>query len=78
VVRWRDRGAHGITLSATVQYLVSARKGWQTIAAGISGQSFSAPIALFSHATKRVRVIVGDGFSNVDSTASPSLRLPRR
>ncbi len=73
-IRWRPRGARGAPLTATVQYLSSPRQGWQTLIAGLTTHSYSVPASLLRHARRlRLRVIVGDGFSDVTATASVRL-----
>ncbi len=77
-ISWKGRGAHGVTLTATVQYLASARQGWQTLAGGLSGNSFSVPLALFHHGTRvRLRVTINDGFSDATATSRLVRLSPR-
>ena len=76
-VRWRARGARGVTLTVAIQYLKSARQGWQTLAAGLAGQSYAVPVSRFAHARRvRIRVVVNDGFSTAIAT-SGLVKLPR-
>lgn len=77
-VRWRDKGARGVTLTATLEYEVSPAQGWQTLAAGLTGQSYTVPLVMLNHATRiHVRVLVGDGFSDAVATSS-LIKLQRR
>jgi Carboxypeptidase regulatory-like domain len=74
-IRWTDSGARDAPLTASVQYLSSTQHGWQTLAAGLTGRSFRAPVSLFSPADRvRIRVVVGDGFSDAIATTK-TLRL---
>ena len=76
-IRWRARGARGVTLTGTVQYLASAKVGYQTLAAGITTGRYSVPVSMFAHARKvHIRVVVGDGFSTAIAT-SGAVKLPR-
>jgi uncharacterized membrane protein len=77
-IRWRARGARGVTLTAAIQYLASARLGYQTLAAGITAPSYSVPISMFAHATRiHIRIVINDGFSTAIAT-SALVNLPRR
>ncbi|HEX4466777.1 MAG TPA: hypothetical protein VH025_06295 [Solirubrobacteraceae bacterium] len=71
-IRWSEHGAHKIPLTATVQYLLAAKEGWQTLSAGLTGRQLVIPAATFAHARRlRIRVIVTDGFSEATSTSRP-------
>ena len=77
-IRWTEQGARNATLTATVQYLAAGQQGWQTLAAGLTGHSFAAPLSFFSGATRaRIRVVVGDGFSDAIATTK-LLRLSHK
>jgi hypothetical protein len=77
-VRWRDKGARGVALTVALEYEVSRAQGWRTLAAGLTGQSYTVPLVMFNHATHvHVRVVVGDGFSDAVATSS-LIRLQRR
>jgi hypothetical protein len=71
-LRWRARGARGVGLGATVQYLASAKQGWQTVAADLPESSYKLRLAVFKKARRvRLRVIVSDGFSDAVVTSKP-------
>ena len=76
-IRWRARAHAGVTLTATVQYLASARLGYQTLAAGVTAGRYRVPISMFAHARRvGIRVVLGDGFSTATAT-SGAVKLPR-
>jgi hypothetical protein len=77
-IRWRARGARGVTLIAAIQYFASAKLGYQTLAAGITAGSYSVPISMFAHATRiHIRIVINDGFSTTIAT-SGLVKIPRR
>jgi hypothetical protein len=77
-IGWRARGARGVILTATVQYLASAKQGWQTLVAGLTASKYQVPLAMFAHVTRvHIRVVVNDGFTDAIAT-SGLVKLPRR
>jgi hypothetical protein len=78
IVSWSARGARGVTLSAAIQYEASAKQGWQTLVAGLTGHSYSIAARSFGRLKHvRIRIVLGDGFSTAVAT-SQLIRLPRR
>ena len=74
-VTWHARGARGVTLITTVQYLTSAAQGWMTAAAGVQVSRWTISAAtLRSARSVRIRVLVNDGFSDAVAT-SRTLRI---
>ena len=75
-LKWRAKGAKGATLTAIVEFLASAKQGWQTVIAGTEARSYTIALKQFGHARKvQVRVVISDGFSSAIAT-SRTIKLP--
>jgi hypothetical protein len=76
-IRWHTHGARNTTLTTTIQYQ-SPHTGWQTLAAGLTTNTYPIPISMFAHATRiHIRLSTTDGFSTT-TTTTRLIKLPHR